>query len=226
MAKETTTQAEPAKERPGLLRRLFDRGRHESPETEWRFGAPGKVRARSRGHSGDHSPRLQNADVAAFPVDGRRSGTSTQATRTPGKRGRSRRPANHYCRGLARGVRARPRRQSLGRPALQARLLSQHRYHMARTGCAGDERTRPNAIFQVVWCVHRGSRATSGVDRRYRSKFAPELDWRFWKRARSRPGDAARHQPGSDEELQRSGCAPGLPREMPFKKSGAKTGWR
>ena len=35
------------------------------------------------------------------------------------------------------------------------------------------------------------------------AKFARELDRRFWKRARSRPGDAARHQPGSDEGLQR-----------------------
>ena len=33
MAKETTTPAEPAKVGPGLLRRLFDRGRSESPET-------------------------------------------------------------------------------------------------------------------------------------------------------------------------------------------------
>ena len=33
MAKETTTPAAPAKQGPGLLRRLFERGRHEGPET-------------------------------------------------------------------------------------------------------------------------------------------------------------------------------------------------
>ena len=202
MAKENKTQAAPAKEGRGILRRMLGRMRHATQKLITIRG-PRKVHARPRGHSGVHSPRLQNADGAAFLIDGRSSGTSAQATRTARKRRRIRRPANHYCRGLARGVRARTARQSHGCPASQARLLPQHRYHLARTGCAGDKRTRPNAIFQVIWCVHRRSRATSGVGRRYRSKFAPELDWRFWKRERSRPVDAARHQPGSDEELQR-----------------------
>ena len=211
---------------PGLLRRLLGRARHERSGDRWRFGGHGRVGARPRGHSGVRSPRLQNADGAAFLVDGRRSGTSAPATRTARERRRIRRPADHHCRGLARGVRARTGRRSRGCPASQARLLPQRRYHVARTGGAGDRGTRPNVVVQVIWCVHRRSRATSGVGRRNRSKFAPELDRRFWKRARSRPGDAARHQPGSDERLQRQVVLPGLPKEMPFEKSGARTGWR
>ena len=149
----------------------------------WRFGGRGRVGARPRGHSGVRSPRLQNADGAAFLVDGRSSGTSAPATRTARERRRIRRPADHHCRGLARGVRARTGRRSRRCPASHARLLPQHRYHVARTGGAGDRGTRPNAVVQVIWCVHRRSRATSGVGRRYRSKFARELDRRFWRRA-------------------------------------------
>ena len=192
----------------------------------WRFGGLGRVRARPRGHSGVHSSRLQNADGAAFLVGGRNSGTSAQATRTARERRRIRRPADHDCRGLARGVRARTGRRSRRCPASQARLLPQHRYHVARTGCAGGRRTRPNAVVQVIWCVHRRSRATSGAGWRYRCRFAPELDRRFRKRGRSRPGDAARHQPGGDDELQRQVVVPGFPREMPFERSGARMGWR
>ena len=65
------------------------------------------------------------------------------------------------------------------------------------------DETRPSAVVQVIWRVHRRSRATSGVSRRNWAELARELDCRFWKRARSRPGDATRHQPGSDEGLQR-----------------------
>ena len=192
---------------PGLLRRLFGRVRPERSGDRWRFGGPGRVRARPRGHSGVHSPRLQNADGAAFLVDGRSSGTRAPAARTARERRRIRRPADHDCRGLARGVRARTGRRSRRCPASQARLLPQHRYHVARTGGAGDRGTRPDSVVQVVWCVRRRSRATGGVGRRYRSKFAPELDRRFWKRARSRPGDAARHQPGSDDGYSDRLCA-------------------
>ena len=67
------------------------------------------------------------------------------------------------------------------------------------------QRTRPKPIVQVIWRVHRRSRATSEVGRRCRSKCAGELEWRFWRRARSRHGDAARDQPGSDAELHRQG---------------------
>ena len=86
--------------------------------------------------------------------------------------------------------------------------------------------TCPHVIVQVVRCVHRRSGATSRVDWRYRGKCAPELGRGFWTRARSRPGDVARHQPGSDDELQLTGYVPGLRKQMPFKNSGAKTGWR
>ena len=166
---------------PGLLRRLLGRGGMSSGD-RWRFGGPGRVGARPRGHSGVRSPRVHDADGAAFPVDGRNSGTSAQATRTARERRRIRRPADHHGRGLARGVRARTGRRSRGCPASQARLLPQHRDHVARTGGAGDRGTRPDAVVQVLWCVRRRSRATSGVGRRYRSELARELDRRFWKR--------------------------------------------
>ena len=188
---------------PGLLRRLLGRARHEPLGTDGDSAAV-------------EGSALDLADIQGFVLRAYRmpmvrhflltvgsSGTSAPATRTARERRRIRRPADHHCRGLARGVRARTGRRSRGCPASQARLLPQHRYHVARTGGAGDRGTRPNAVVQVIWCVHRRSRATSGVGRRNRTKFAPELDRRFWKRARSRPGDAARHQPGSDERLQR-----------------------
>ena len=211
-------------EGPGLLRRILGRGRLNFPG-RWRFGGPGRVGARARGHSGVRSPRLQDADGAAFLVDGGSSSTSAKATRTARERRRIRRPADHDCRGLARGVRA-PDRGTIPRlPASQAGLLPQHRGHVARTGGAGDRGTRPDAVVQVIWCVPRRSRATSGVGRRHRSKFARELGWRFWKRRRSRPGDAARDQPGGDAGLQRQAGACS-PKEMPFEKSGARTEWR
>ena len=151
-----------------------------------RFGA-GRVRARPRGHPGVRSPRLQNADGSPFLVDGRGPGTSAPATRTPRERRRNRHPANHDCRGLARGVRAGAGRRSRGCPALQARLLPQRRSHMARAGGAGDRRARPDAVVQVIRCVRRRSRATRRVGRRYRSEFARELGRRFRQRGRSRP---------------------------------------
>ena len=63
------------------------------------------------------------------------------------------------------------------------------------------EERLPTLSFRVVRCVRRRSRASSRVGRRYRIEFAPELDRRVRKRRRSRPGDAARHQPGGDDEL-------------------------
>ena len=112
-------------------------------------------------HPGVHSPRLQNADCAAFLVDGGYCGASAQATWTARERRRIRRPANHHGRGLARRIRARAGRRSRGRPASQARLLPQHRCYVARTGGARDGGTRPGAVVQVIWRVHRRSRATS-----------------------------------------------------------------
>ena len=142
----------------------------------WRFGGPGRVGARPRGHSGVHSPRLQNADGAAFLADGRNSGTSAQATRTARKRRRIRGPANHDRRdwyvGWPPDPQTIPRTPRVVSPTIALTSVSL----FARPGCAGDQRTRPNTLFQVIWCVHRRSRATSGVGRRYRSKFAAELD--------------------------------------------------
>ncbi len=128
-------------------RRTGDQGPGAASPTAWAMAAcktsDGNVRARPRGHSGVHSPRVPHADGAAFLVDGRHAGTRAPATRTARERRRIRRPTNHDCRGLARGVRARTGRQSRGCPASHARLLPQHRDHLARTGGAGDTSTRP-----------------------------------------------------------------------------------
>ena len=74
---------------------------------------------------------------------------------------------------------------------------------VAPRGC---EATRPGVVVQVIWCVHRRSRATSGAGRRHWAKLARELGCRFREGAGSRPGDAARYQPGSDGGLQRQGA--------------------
>ena len=173
---ENERQVAATKEGRGLLRRLLRRRRHEDPETD------GDSRATEKS-------ALDLADIQGFILRGYRmpmvrhflltvgdSGTRAQATRTARQRRRIRCPANHHRRGLARGVRARTGRQSRGGPTSQARLLPQHRYHVVRTGGAGDTRTRSNAVLQVIWRVHRRSGAASGVGRRYRSKRAPELD--------------------------------------------------
>ena len=136
---------------PGLLRRWLV----EAPETDGVSAALGES-------------AFELADIQGFILRGYRMpmvrhflltvgapAASAQATRAPGERRRIRRPADHHCRGLARGVRARTRRRSVGCAASHARLLPQHRDHVARTGGAGDRGTRPNVIFQVVWCVYR-----------------------------------------------------------------------
>ena len=108
-------------------------------------------------------------------------------------------------------------RRSRGHPASQPRLLPQHRCHVGRLWrWIG---TRPRAVVQVIWRVHRGSRATSGVGRKL-GQAARELDFRFWKGARSRPSDAACHHRG-DERLHQSLCA-WFAQEPHFKRSGAK----
>ena len=203
LAKEIKAPPAPAREDPGLLRRMLRRRRRENAQTE---GDSGTM---------DRSA-LDLADIQGFILRGYRMpmvrhflltvGTPAQARRQLGRLvsgDESDAPqittAEDWHVGFAPG----PRRQSRGCPASQARLLPQHRHHVARTGGARDKRTRPKPIVQVIWRVHRRSRATSGVGRRCRSKCAAELEWRFWRRPRSRPGDAARDQPGRDEELQR-----------------------
>ena len=210
---------------PGVLRRLLGRRRHEPWGTD--------------GGSATAESALDLADIQGFILRGYRMpmvrhflltvGTPAQARRQLGRLvsgDESDVPQITTGRGLARGVRARTGRRSGGRPASQARLLPQHRCHVARTGGARDGGTRPSAVVQVIWCVHRRSRATSGVGRRNWAKLARELDCRFWKRARSRPGDAARHQPGSDERLQRQDARlvcrrKCLPRNLAPRRDGA-----
>ena len=71
------------------------------------------------------------------------------------------------------------------------------------SGRPGARATRPIPGVQVVWRVRRRSRATRGARRRDWTKLAPELERWFRKGGRSRPGDAARAQPGGNERLQR-----------------------
>ena len=61
----------------------------------------------------------------------------------------------------------------------------------------------PTLSFKSFGAFVEGAAQRAESGRRYRSEFAPELDRRFRKRGRSRPGDAARPQPGSDDGLQR-----------------------
>ena len=65
----------------------------------------------------------------------------------------------------------------------------------------------PTLSFKSFGAFVEGAARTSGVGRRYRCKLPPKLGRRFWKRGRSRPGDAAHDQPGGDDELQRRLCA-------------------
>ena len=191
---------------PGFLRRLRGRRRHGP------LGTDG-------GSAAAEESALDLADIQGFILRGYRMpmvrhflltvGTPAQARRQLGRLvsgDESDVPqittAGDWHVGFAPG----PGDDPAGRPASQARLLPQHRCHVARTGGARDRGTRPNAVVQVIWCVHRRSRATSGVGRRYRASSPGELDRRFREGARSRPGDAARHQPGSDEGLQRQGA--------------------
>ena len=187
---------------PGVLRRLLGRRRHEPWGTD--------------GGSATAKSALDLADIQGFILRGYRMpmvrhflltvGTPAQARRQLGRLvsgDESDVPqittAEDWHVGFAPG----PGDDPAAAPRSPARLLPQHRCHVARAGGARDGGTRPNAVVQVIWCVHRRSRATSGVGRRNWAKLARELDCRFWKRARSRPGDAARHQPGSAGRLQR-----------------------
>ena len=191
---------------PGVLRRLLGRRRHGPSGTD---GGP----AAAEGSA------LDLADIQGFILRGYRMpmvrhflltvGTPAQARRQLGRLvsgDESDVPqittAGDWHVGFAPG----PGDDPAAAPRPHARLLPQHRYHVARAGGAGDGGTRPGAVVQVIWRVHRRSRATSGVGRRHRAELARELDCRFRKRARSRPGDAARPQPGSDGGLQRQGA--------------------
>ena len=85
--------------------------------------------------------------------------------------------------------------------APQARLLPERGHYLAWTDCAGGQRSRPGTLVQVVRRIHCRGRRTSGTGGRYRSKCAAELGRRLREGKRSRSGDAARHQPGSDDDL-------------------------
>ena len=205
MAKQLKAPAAPARKAPGLLRRMLRRRRRENAQTEGDSGTMDKS-------------ALDLADIQGFILRGYRMPMVRHFLLTVGAPAHARRQlgrlvsgdesdapqittAEDWHVGFAPGPgdnpAAAPRRKpdyclniGITWPGLVALEIS--------------ERV-PYAVLQVLWCVHRRSRPTSGVGRRYRSKCAPELEWRFWKRARSRPGDAARHQPGSDAELQRQG---------------------
>ena len=200
---EYNSQGGPAMKGPGVLRRLLGRRRHEPSGTDG-------------GSATAEESALDLADIQGFILRGYRMpmvrhflltvGTPAQARRQLGRLvsgDESDVPQITTAEDWHVGFGARTGRRLRGRPASQARLLPQHRCHLGRTGGARDGGTRPSAVVQVIWRVHRRSRATSGVGRRNWAELARELDCRFWKRARSRPGDAARHQPGSDEGLQR-----------------------
>jgi hypothetical protein len=158
-------------------------------------------------------------DGATLRVDSE-SPARAQATRTARKRRRIRRPANHHCRGLARGV--------APGPATIPRLPRRKPDYCLNIGMPGPDwwrwatRSVPNLSFRHLVRSPKEPR-NERVGWRHRSKCAP-TGWRFWTRAGSRPGDAARHQPGSDAELQREVVCLVCRRQC-LSKSGAD-GWR
>ena len=203
MAKENTAQAARPKERPKLLRRLLRRRRHEPLETDGDSGAKEKS-------------ALDLADIQGFILRGYRMpmvrhflltvGTPAQARRQLGRLisgDESDAPqittAEDWHVGFAPGpgdnAAAAPRRKpdyclniGITWPGLVALEIS--------------ERV-PTLSFKSFGAFIEGATQRAALVGDSRSKFAPELGWRFWTRARSRPGDAARDQPGRDEELQR-----------------------
>ena len=187
---------------PGFLGRMLRRRRHEG-----QGGGDSKAIGDSPLDLAEIRrvcfARLQNADGAALLAGCGVTGTSAPTAWAAREWRRIRRPPSHDRRGLARGIRAWTARRSRGSPASQARLLPQHRFHVARIGGARGRGTDASVVVQVIWRVHRRGCATCRVGGRYGPKFAPELDWRFRDRRRSCLGDAARHQPGGDDELQR-----------------------
>ena len=83
-----------------------------------------------------------------------------QAPRAAGQRRRNRRAPDHDGQGLARRIRAGPRRRSGGAPAPQARLLPEPGHHLAGIAGAGGQGSRPRLLLQVVQRVRRrGGRA-------------------------------------------------------------------
>ena len=189
---------------PALLRRLHGRARHRPPETDGGSAARGELRARPRGHSGVRPPRLQNAHGAAFPVGGTNPGRGAQTARTARERRRIRRPADHHCRGVARGVRARDREtiRRIPRVARPDYCLNVGITWPGLVALEIEERV-PTLSFKSFGAFIEGAaqRAESIGDT---GTSAPE-NWvgGFGSGRRSRPADAARHQPGSDGGLQR-----------------------
>ena len=165
MAKQIKAPAAPAREDPGFFAECFVEGDARTRRLKAIRGRWTGPRSTSRTFRGSLSAGTE-CRWCGISVDGSNSGTSAPATRTAHKRRRIRRPANHHCRGLARGVRARTTRQSRGCPAPQARLLPQHRHHVARTGGAGDKRTRPYLLFKSFGAFTEGAARLSGVGRR------------------------------------------------------------
>ena len=178
MAKEIKAPTAPAREAPGLLRRMLRRRRRENAQTEGDSGTMDKSAldlADIQGFilRGYRMPMVRHFLLAvATPAHARRqlgrlvSGDESDAPQFT--------TAEDWHVGFAPGPKTIPRR-----PPSQARLLPEYRHHVARTGGAGDKRTRPKPIVQVFWRVHRRSRATSGAGRRCRSKCAAELGGGF-----------------------------------------------
>ena len=222
----TTHKRAPAMKGPGILRRLLGRRRHEPRGTDGASAAA-------------EESALDLADIQGFILRGYRMpmvrhflltvGTPAQARRQLGRLvsgDESDVPqittAEDWHVGFAPGPRddpaAAPRRKpdyclniGITWPGLVALEI--------------EERV-PTLSFKSFGAFIEGAAPRAESGRRYRSKFARELDWRFWKRARSRPGDAARASARKRWTATATGCVPGLPKEMPFEKSGAKTGWR
>ena len=183
-------------------------------------------RTRPRRYSGLHPPRLPDADGAAFPTHGGRPGEARKLLGRLVSGDESDAPQITTAEDWHVGFEPGPGDNPADAAAPQARLLPQPGHHLARTHCAGDQRSRPDALVQILRRIH------SPVPPRERNWWAtPEPARRrtgsaALAREAISPGDAACHQPGSDDELQRPAMRRCSPKAVPFERSGVTTAWR
>ena len=70
MSPDSKAQTPQAKTSGGLLGRIFGRGGHENSGADAHSGKPTRSTLDLARYSGFHPPRLQDADGAAFLIDG------------------------------------------------------------------------------------------------------------------------------------------------------------
>ena len=209
----------------GLIRRFLGRSRHESPGSD---GAAAPVRESA----------LDLADIQGFVLRGYRMPMARHFLLTVGAPAAARRQLGRLVNGDESDV---------------PQITTAADWHVGFAPGPGDDpaatpRCTPDYCLNIgiTWpglvALELEQRVPSlsfrsfgafveGAARRAESSERPDAsspqNWvgGFGQGRRSRPGDAARSQPGSDGRAIAIGCVPGLPKEMPSRRSGARTGW-